>query len=156
MIQLTARELEVLTLIANGFTHAEIAERLTITERAVGNAADRARMRLGALSAPHAVLLAVQAGILQGRPKRRPGPPRQPLTARQAEVLDAASDGASLTTIAARLDTSTQQVSARLSEGYLRLGVTHLPRQERRAAAVHEARRRGLIPPANQQTKDAA
>ncbi|WP_306317277.1 MULTISPECIES: LuxR C-terminal-related transcriptional regulator [unclassified Streptomyces] len=151
MIQLTAREREVLTLIANGFTHAEIAERLDLTERAVGNASDRARMRLGALSAPHAVLLAVQAGILQGRPKRRPGPARQPLTARQAEVLAAASDGASLSTVAARLGTTTQQVSARLSEGYLRLGVTHLPRDQRRAAAVGVGRRRGLIPPAGQE-----
>ncbi|MCX5528979.1 LuxR C-terminal-related transcriptional regulator [Streptomyces sp. NBC_00006] len=146
MIQLTARELEVLQLIANGFTHAEIAERLQLTERAVGNAADRARMRLGAHSAPHAVLLAVRAGILEGRPKRRPGPARQPLTARQAEVLDAASDGASLSTVAQRLGTTTQQISARLSEGYLRLGVTHLPRDQRRAAAVDVARRRGLIP----------
>jgi DNA-binding NarL/FixJ family response regulator len=156
MIQLTARELEVLQLIANGFTHAEIGEQLGITGKGVTAAVNRMLLRLGALNAPHAVLLAVRAGILEGRPKRRPGPPRQPLTARQAEVLTAASDGASLSTVAARLDTTTQQISARLSEGYLRLGVTHLPREERRAAAVDVARRRGLIPAANQQTKDAA
>jgi DNA-binding CsgD family transcriptional regulator len=151
VIKLTARELEVLTLIANGFTQAETAEQLGLTERAAANASDRARMRLGALSAPHAVLLAVRAGILEGRPKRRPGPARQPLTARQAEVLDAASDGASLATVARRIDTTSHQVSARLSEAYLRLGVTDLPRLERRAAAVAEARRRGLIPAANQE-----
>lgn len=153
-IKLTARELEVLELIASGFTHDEIAKRLGLTERTIGNAADRGRMRLGALSAPHAVYLAIQAGILQGRPKKRPGPKRQPLTDRQRLILDAAADGASLATVARRVGTTPQQVSARLAEGYLRLGVTHLPRGQRRAAAVTVARRRGLIP--DQQREAAA
>ncbi|WP_372344675.1 LuxR C-terminal-related transcriptional regulator [Streptomyces sp. KL116D] len=154
-VQLTARELEVLTLIANGFTHEEIGEQLFTSRQAVNDALTRARFRLGALSTPHAILLGVRAGILEGRPRRRPGPARQPLTARQAEVLAAAADGASIATVARRLDTTTQQVSARLSEGYRRLGVTELPKQHRRAAAVDVARRRGLIPPANAR-KDAA
>jgi DNA-binding NarL/FixJ family response regulator len=69
-----------------------------------------------------------------------------PLTPRQAQVLHAAADGASLATVAARLGTTSQQVSARLAEAYHRLDVTYLPRPERRTAAVREARRRGLIP----------
>lgn len=155
-IKLTVRESEVLTLIAHGFTQSETAERLGITERAAANAADRARMRLGALNAPHAVFLAVRAGILKGRPGRRPGPPRYPLTPRQARILTAAADGASLSTVARSLCTpsqqvSSQQVSSILSGAYLRLNVAHLPRHEKRAAAVVEARRRGLIPPASQE-----
>lgn len=151
VIRLSPQQFQVLTLLANGFLPAEIAERLRLTEQAVRDTSLRARQRLGAHSNAHAVLLAVQAGILPGRARRRPGPPRQPLTARQAEVLNAAADGASLSTVARRLGTTTQQVSARLSEAYLRLGVTHLPRAERRTAAVAEARRRGLIPPARQE-----
>lgn len=153
-IKLTARELEVLELIANGFTHEEIAERLAVSKGAVDKALQRAVMRVGALTTPQAVYLAVQAGILAGRPKRRTGPPRQPLTAKQAEVLTSAADGASLTTVAGRLGITRDQVSARLAEGYLRLGVTHLPRGQRRAAAVTVARERGLIPATSQ--KDAA
>lgn len=141
------RELEVLKLIATGFTYEEIAEQQSISVDAARGVARRMMMRLGALNAPHAVLLAVRAGILDGRTKRRPGPPRQPLTARQRHVLNAAADGASLTTVAARLGTTSHQVSARLSEAYLRLGVSDLPRDQRRTAAVAEARRRRLIPP---------
>ncbi|MFC8065457.1 LuxR C-terminal-related transcriptional regulator [Streptomyces sp. NPDC057293] len=145
------RELEVLKLLADGFTYEEIAEQLSIGVGGAKGTASRMMMRLGALNAPNAVYLAVQRGILPGRAKRRPGPPRQPLTPRQAEVLDAAADGASLTVVAARLGTKREQVAASLSGAYLRLGVHQLPRPERRAAAVTEARRRGLIPPTQQE-----
>ncbi|MEU5976327.1 LuxR C-terminal-related transcriptional regulator [Streptomyces sp. NPDC047315] len=74
------------------------------------------------------------------------GPARQPLTPRQAEVLTAAASGDSLTTIATQLDTTPQQIGARLAEAYRRLDVTHLPRNDRRTAAVRTARPRGLIP----------
>lgn len=157
MIKLTAREFEVLQLIAHGFTYPEIMERLFLSENAVHDASRRARVRLGAHTTPHAVFLGIRAGILDGRTKGRRGPAREPLTARQALVLTEAATGDSLTAIAARLGTTPQQISARLSEGYLRLGVTKLPRLERRAAAVAVARRRGLIPPAtNTATKDVA
>lgn len=74
------------------------------------------------------------------------GPARMPLTPRQALVLHAAADGAPLAVVAARVGRTRQQVAARLSEAYERLGVAHLIRSEKRAAAVREARRRGLIP----------
>ncbi|MET7924767.1 LuxR C-terminal-related transcriptional regulator [Streptomyces sp. NPDC005349] len=152
MIKLTARELEVLQLIANGFTHEEIAKRLFLSEQAVNDASRRARVRLGAHTTPHAVLLAERAGLLEGRTKKRRGPAREPLTGRQALVLTEAASGDSLATIAARIGTTRQQVSARLAEAYLRLGVTHLPRGERRAEAVLVARRRRLIPDAPKET----
>ncbi|MFJ7999007.1 hypothetical protein ACIQ7D_17925 [Streptomyces sp. NPDC096310] len=44
------------------------------------------------------------------------------------------------------------QVAARLAEAYLRLDVTWVPRDERRAAAVDTARRRGLITLASKET----
>lgn len=77
-----------------------------------------------------------------------------PLTPRQAEVLTAAADGATLAEIAAQLGRSREQVAARLSEAYKRLDVDWLPRGQRRAAAVDVARRRGLIP--DQQREAAA
>lgn len=74
-----------------------------------------------------------------------PGPARMPLTPRQAQVLTAAADGAPLATVAIRVGTTRSQVAARLAEAYQRLGVTYLPRDQRRAAAVRTARQRGLI-----------
>lgn len=81
------------------------------------------------------------------------GPPRQPLTRRQAEVLTAAADGAPLSTVAERVGISREQVASRLSEAYRRLDVAWMDRSERRAAAVRVARKRGLI---TTQTKEQA
>lgn len=71
---------------------------------------------------------------------------RPHLSPRQAAVLAAAADGEPLSAIAARLDTTREQVAARLSEAYRALDVTWLPRPERRAAAIRTARQHGLIP----------
>lgn len=68
------------------------------------------------------------------------------LSPRQALVLAAAADGGPLSVVAARLGTSREQVSARLSEAYRALDVVWVPRNERRAAAVRAARTAGLIP----------
>lgn len=74
------------------------------------------------------------------------GPARQPLTVRQAEVLEAASDGASLSVVARRVGIPREQVASRLSEAYRRLDVSWMGRDDRRAAAVRVARKRGLLP----------
>ena len=74
------------------------------------------------------------------------GPKPLPLTVRQAEVLAAAEDGASLAVVAARVGIPREQVASRLSEAYRRLGVAWMDRDQRRAAAVRVARRRGLLP----------
>lgn len=74
------------------------------------------------------------------------GPARMPLTPVQARVLTAAADGVPLRTVAERLGVTRETVAARLSDTYRRLDVTHLPRNERRQAAVRIARSRGLIP----------
>lgn len=76
------------------------------------------------------------------------GPARQPLTRYQAAVLIASSDGAPLSVVATRMGRPRTWVAARLSEAYKRLDVSWMDRDERRAAAVRIARKRGLIPAA--------
>jgi DNA-binding CsgD family transcriptional regulator len=68
-----------------------------------------------------------------------------PLTPRQAQALTAAAHGAPLREVGARLGVTREHASSLLSRAYERLNVTHLPRAERRAAAVRAAVDRGLI-----------
>ncbi|MFD3516274.1 helix-turn-helix domain-containing protein [Streptomyces sp. NPDC058657] len=67
------------------------------------------------------------------------------LTSRQAQVLVEARSGAPLSRVAVRLGMSRESVSARLSEAYRVLGVSHLPHGGRREAAVRAAVDRGLL-----------
>lgn len=73
MSVLTAHELRVLELVALGRTHQEIASDLVMTRKGVTPTVNRAIRKLGAANAPHAVLLACRAGILDGRPQQRHG-----------------------------------------------------------------------------------
>jgi DNA-binding CsgD family transcriptional regulator len=68
---LTEHELRVLNLIALGHTHEQIAQQLVMTPKGVTPTVNRALRKLGANNAPHAVFLAVQAGLLD--PRRRHG-----------------------------------------------------------------------------------
>lgn len=61
---LTAREREVLTLIAQGLPNKEIAERLVITERTVKFHVSAIMGKLGATNRTEAVALARQQGLL--------------------------------------------------------------------------------------------
>jgi DNA-binding NarL/FixJ family response regulator len=61
---LTAREREVLTLIAQGLPNKEIAERLVITERTVKFHASAILSKLGATNRTEAVALARQQNLL--------------------------------------------------------------------------------------------
>lgn len=67
---LTARELEVLRGVAAGLTYRQLAARWGIAEITVRGYGHRLMAKLGAKSIAHAVLLACQAGILDGRPQR--------------------------------------------------------------------------------------
>ncbi|MFJ7238243.1 sigma factor-like helix-turn-helix DNA-binding protein [Streptomyces olivaceus] len=73
------------------------------------------------------------------------GPARMPLTPRQAQALAAAATGAPLREVGEQLGITREHASSLLSRAYERLDVTHLPRPERRAAAVRAAVARGLI-----------
>ena len=74
-----------------------------------------------------------------------PGPARMPLTPRQAQALTAAATGAPLREVAEQLGVTREHVASLLARAYQRLGVTYLPRDQRRAEAVRIAVRRGLI-----------
>lgn len=75
---------------------------------------------------------------------------RPSLTARQAEVLAVVSDGRPLSVAARELQMTPEGLASELSGRiYQRLGVSDVPRPERRAAAVRVAVRHGLITPPN-------
>lgn len=73
-------------------------------------------------------------------------PPRPHLSPRQTQTLTAAATGATLQEIAHQLGITREAVASLLSNAYRRLDVTHLPRGQRRPAAVRVARQHGLIP----------
>ncbi len=63
--ELTARERQVLTLVAQGLNNAEIAERLVITPKTVRNYVTRIYSTLGVESRAQAIVLAREAGLGQ-------------------------------------------------------------------------------------------
>jgi DNA-binding NarL/FixJ family response regulator len=71
---------------------------------------------------------------------------RKKLTPSQVRVLAAAADGSTLEAVAKTLGYSRTYVASRLSEVYRRYEISHLPRSDRRAEAVHRATEDGLLP----------
>ena len=67
---LTARELEVLALVAAGHTNREIGDRLFISEKTASVHVTHAMNKLGALSRYEAAATATRQGLLE--PERRP------------------------------------------------------------------------------------
>ena len=65
---LSERELEILTLVAEGRTDNEIAIRLCMSAKSVSWYVKEIRARLGARSRAHAVALAMRQSILSGKP----------------------------------------------------------------------------------------
>ena len=61
---LTAREVEVLILLARGLPNKQIAERLVITPKTAGNHVEHIYAKIGASSRAAAALFAVQHGLL--------------------------------------------------------------------------------------------
>lgn len=62
---LTPREIEILHLVAQGVSTAEIAERLEISRHTVRNHVQRSLEQLGAHSKGEAVAKAIRAGLIQ-------------------------------------------------------------------------------------------
>ncbi|MFB7605244.1 response regulator transcription factor [Streptomyces gardneri] len=69
---LARRELAVLTLVSQGLSYGECARQLQppVAENTAKAHMKHILAKLGARSAPHAIFLACQAGILDGRPRR--------------------------------------------------------------------------------------
>ena len=61
---LTAREVEVLVLLARGMSNRQIAERLVITPKTAGNHVEHIYAKIGATSRAAAAMFAVQHGLL--------------------------------------------------------------------------------------------
>ena len=61
---LTAREIEVLILLARGMSNRQIAERLVITPKTAGNHVEHIYAKIGASSRAGAAMFAVQHGLL--------------------------------------------------------------------------------------------
>jgi DNA-binding NarL/FixJ family response regulator len=62
---MTARELEVLTLVAEGLRNAEIAERLFLSEKTVGHHVSAILRKLDVRSRSQAAAEAARLGIVQ-------------------------------------------------------------------------------------------
>ena len=64
MSGLTAREVEVLILLARGLSNKQIAERLVITPKTAGNHVEHIYAKIGASNTAAAAMFAVQHGLL--------------------------------------------------------------------------------------------
>lgn len=67
------------------------------------------------------------------------------LSPRQLQALTAAATGATLREIGDQMGITREHVSVLLSGAYRRLDVGHLPRAQKRAAAVRVAVQQGII-----------
>ena len=69
-IHITRRELEALALIGMGLSNNEVAERLCVSVHTVRNHIWNLMQKLGATSRAHAIVLAVQNGIIEVKHER--------------------------------------------------------------------------------------
>ncbi len=63
--KLTQREIEVLTLVANGYTNADIARQIHLTEGTVGNYMSNIMGKLQARDRTQAVVMAIRHGLIK-------------------------------------------------------------------------------------------
>ncbi|MFE7745321.1 LuxR C-terminal-related transcriptional regulator, partial [Nocardia sp. NPDC057455] len=140
--ELTPREIEVLTLVADGESSPRIAAALTISVDAVNSHADRIGDKLGTSTRAGMVAVAVSTGILSPTVEAAdPNAVLPKLNARELEVLALVAAGMTSAEIAAEVGLTQQTVESYASRTNRKLGVGT------RAASVAVAIRTGILPP---------
>jgi DNA-binding NarL/FixJ family response regulator len=161
--KLSGRDVELLSLVAEGLTHREIAEHCSSSSRAVSTRVRGLRRRFRVRTTADLLMLAYEQGLLtdqlagevveftarrvaeleRDEEERQDvlasiGEPRRP-TSRQLELIELICEGLSNREIADQLSLSVKTVSNRIHRLRLRLRVSA------RADIVVVARQRGLV-----------
>ena len=72
IVRLTPREMEVLRLLARGYTYARVADRLGVSPHTIATYIKSSYQKLDVHSAGAAVMRAVELGILGAEPPSMP------------------------------------------------------------------------------------
>jgi len=133
---LTAREVQVLSLIADGMTNEEVAKQLGIARHTVKSHMAHILDALGAQNSAHAVAIAHCRGQIE--PRRRV-PWNADVSYREVQVLEGVAVGMTDLQIGRKLWVSQHTIKSHLRRIYGKLGVCS------RAQAVDTAFRSGLL-----------
>lgn len=135
---LTLLECFILLEVALGATRGEIGKKLRFSIDAVSDQRTIIRQKLGAISMPHAISLAIEGGWVPIFPPARE---IQPLRASEIEVMQLAMRGLSVGAIAATLGKARETVSHQHEAIKEKLAASTLEN------AIYIAYQNGLIPP---------
>jgi DNA-binding CsgD family transcriptional regulator len=133
---LTAREIEVLALIADGKTNEEVAAQLGIARHTVKSHMAHILDALGAMNSAHAVAIAHCRGDFGPRRKIAWNPD---VSYREVQVLEGVAVGMTDVQVGRKLWVSQHTIKSHLRRIYVKLGVSS------RAQAVDTAFRSGLL-----------
>ncbi|BDT93285.1 hypothetical protein IFM12275_32610 [Nocardia sputorum] len=139
--ELTPREIDVLSLVAEGKTSAEIADDLGLTPQTVESYASRINRKLGVGTRAGSVAIAIRTGVIPPIEARAAGGTARPeLTPREREVLELVAKGANDNEIAAAVGLTRQSAKTYVSNINQKFGTHH------RAGMVAFALRTGNLP----------
>ena len=133
---LTAREIEVLALIADGKTNEEVAARLGIARHTVKSHMAHILDALGAMNSAHSVAIAHCRGDFSPRCRMAWNPD---VSYREVQVLEGVAVGMTDVQVGRKLWVSQHTIKSHLRRIYAKLGVCS------RAQAVDTAFRSGLL-----------